>query len=190
MRFVLNLFANVDTNGVASVARKGLVCRLMSLKPFIFLFSLVCIFTAAARLVDASETRTFPSFYCSWESLSRAPQGIPRGFIIFGERPQGGRASAPVRISEGRDTEVWLSIEEGYQKWRGQEGRLSGGIVGRSFVAELDVLPIIISFSKFSQDIEELYFARAYYGDPKEGLSYICRDIDIGFPGGAMSGGN
>jgi hypothetical protein len=148
-------------------------------------------FLAVPASLNANESYVYPSFYCSSEMQESREDEAPFGFAVYGKKPANPRQHPEVRLTESEETPVWIALEETRRKWsRGQEAVLLPDFEGKGVFADLDLLPISIQFQKRSPEEGTLYFARAYYGDPKDGVDYLCLPTDIGLPGGAMSGGN
>lgn len=142
-----------------------------------------------ANAVPAS-TRAYPSFYCVWQRLDRSPKNEPRAFAVFGERPKYGRPFPKVTLIDGETASVWIAVQRANGKWEKREADLIARPGARTIEAELDFLPVTILLPKRRPDPNAIYFARAFYGRPDEGRSYLCGPADLGLPGGAMSGGN
>jgi hypothetical protein len=150
----------------------------------------LAVFLGSPAIPNANESYVYPSFYCSSDGQESREDEAPFGFAVYGKKPRNARQHPEVRLTDGEETPIWIVIEEPRRRWSAEEAYLRPNFEGKGILAELDLLPISIQFQKHSPREGTLYFARAYYGDPRDGVDYLCLPTDIGLPGGAMSGGN
>ncbi len=149
---------------------------------------------APFQTASPGESRSYPSFYCTWKSMGEKTKVEPRGFVVFGGEPTLGVPFPEVEVIPGRESDGTLAVQDAQGKWSRGSETLASRIDGKWLSIDLQSLPIRIFFRSSYKKGDALYFARAYYGDlpeePNEEHQYICRESDIGLPGGAMSGSN